>query len=265
MINLDTTIVNVALPTLVPRTPRHNSAAAVDRRRLQPRLRRAAAASGSLSDRLGRKGMLLAGCWCSGSRQRPRRLSPRTRAELIAARCLMGLGAAMVFPSTLSLISNVFTERAERARSIGLWGATAGIAIALGPIVGGWLLGHFSWASIFFALAPVSLAARPSSRASCRRPANPASARPTGPASCCRRLHGAARLHDHRGPGLRLDVRSVARLRAAARSCWPRSSSGSAAPADPMLDVRAVREPALHRRLRRGDRLVLHPVSGSSS
>jgi EmrB/QacA subfamily drug resistance transporter len=68
----------------------------------------------------------------------------------------MGLGAAMVFPSTLSLISNVFTERAERARAIGLWGATAGVAIALGPIVGGWLLERFSWASIFFAMAPVA-------------------------------------------------------------------------------------------------------------
>ena len=56
----------------------------------------------------------------------------------------MGLGAAMIFPATLSLISNVFTERGERARAIGLWGATAGAAIALGPIVGGWLLESFS-------------------------------------------------------------------------------------------------------------------------
>jgi predicted MFS family arabinose efflux permease len=62
----------------------------------------------------------------------------------------------MVFPATLSLISNIFTGRAERARAIGLWGATAGIAIALGPIVGGWLLGRFTWASIFFAMAPVA-------------------------------------------------------------------------------------------------------------
>jgi EmrB/QacA subfamily drug resistance transporter len=71
----------------------------------------------------------------------------------------MGLGAAMVFPATLSLISNIFTRRAERARAIGLWGATAGIAIALGPIVGGWLLGRFTWASIFFAMAPVAVLA----------------------------------------------------------------------------------------------------------
>src|SRR5207253_7658523 len=68
----------------------------------------------------------------------------------------MGLGAAMIFPATLSLIANVFTDRGERARAIGLWGATAGIAIALGPIVGGWLLEQFSWTSIFFAMAPVA-------------------------------------------------------------------------------------------------------------
>jgi predicted MFS family arabinose efflux permease len=62
----------------------------------------------------------------------------------------------MTFPATLSLISNVFTERRERARAIGLWGAIGGVAIALGPIVGGWLLEHFSWASIFVAMAPVA-------------------------------------------------------------------------------------------------------------
>jgi EmrB/QacA subfamily drug resistance transporter len=71
----------------------------------------------------------------------------------------MGLGAAAVFPATLSLISNVFTERAERARAIGLWGATAGVAVAVGPIAGGALLERFSWSSIFFAMAPVAAGA----------------------------------------------------------------------------------------------------------
>jgi EmrB/QacA subfamily drug resistance transporter len=76
--------------------------------------------------------------------------------QLIAARAVMGVGAAMVFPSTLSLISNVFTERGERARAIGLWGAITGAAIALGPIVGGWLLQVSDWRSIFFAMAPIA-------------------------------------------------------------------------------------------------------------
>ena len=70
----------------------------------------------------------------------------------------MGLGAAITFPATLSLISNVFTERGERARAIGLWGAISGVAIAMGPIVGGWLLEYFSWAAIFIAMAPVAAA-----------------------------------------------------------------------------------------------------------
>src|SRR5258708_9493974 len=76
--------------------------------------------------------------------------------QLIAARCVMGLGAAMVFPARLSLLSNVFTERSERALAIGLWGAITGVAIALGPIAGGWLLQAFGWTSIFFAMAPIA-------------------------------------------------------------------------------------------------------------
>src|SRR5207248_7047620 len=82
-----------------------------------------------------------------------------TPAQLTAARAVMGLGAAMTFPATLALISNVFTERRERARAIGLWGAVAGVAIAMGPIVGGWLLEHYSWAAIFIAMAPAAAAA----------------------------------------------------------------------------------------------------------
>src|ERR1035437_7425771 len=115
-------------------------------------------AAGSLSDRLGRKGVLLAGLGLFGLASAAGGLTSDA-AQLIAARCLMGLGAAMVFPATLSLITNVFTGRAERARAIGLWGATAGMAIALGPIVGGWLLERFSWPSIFFAMTPVAIAA----------------------------------------------------------------------------------------------------------
>jgi EmrB/QacA subfamily drug resistance transporter len=154
-INLDTTIVNVALPTLVRELHSSDSQLQwiVDAYNLV--FAALLLAAGSLSDRLGRKGMLLAGLALFGLASAAGGFAGSS-GQLIAARCFMGLGAAMVFPSTLSLISNVFTERAERARAIGLWGATAGIAIALGPIVGGWLLGRFSWASIFFALAPVA-------------------------------------------------------------------------------------------------------------
>jgi EmrB/QacA subfamily drug resistance transporter len=154
-INLDTTIVNVALPTLARELDASNSQLQwiVDAYNLV--FAAFLLAAGSLSDRLGRKGMLLAGLALFGASSAAGGLAADS-AQLIVARCFMGLGAAMVFPATLSLISNIFTERSERARAIGLWGATAGVAIGLGPIVGGWLLARFSWASIFFAMAPVA-------------------------------------------------------------------------------------------------------------
>jgi EmrB/QacA subfamily drug resistance transporter len=154
-INLDTTIVNVALPTLARELHASNSQLQwiVDAYNLV--FAAFLLAAGSLSDRLGRKGMLLAGLAVFGLASAVGGLAASS-SQLIVARCVMGLGAAMAFPATLSLISNIFTERTERARAIGLWGATAGVAIALGPIVGGWLLGRFSWASIFFAMAPVA-------------------------------------------------------------------------------------------------------------
>src|SRR5205085_5085652 len=112
-------------------------------------------AAGSLSDRFGRKGMLLAGLAVFGVASLAGGLMDGP-SQLIVARAVMGVGAAMVFPSTLSLISNVFTERSERARAIGLWGAITGAAIALGPIVGGWLLEVSDWRSVFFAMAPIA-------------------------------------------------------------------------------------------------------------
>jgi EmrB/QacA subfamily drug resistance transporter len=154
-INLDTTIVNVALPTLVKELHASNTQLQwiVDAYNLV--FAALLLACGSLSDRFGRKGMLLAGLTVFGLGSAAGALM-NTPGELIAARCVMGLGAAMVFPATLSIISNVFVDRAGRARAIGLWGATAGIAIATGPIFGGWLLENFSWSSIFVAMVPVA-------------------------------------------------------------------------------------------------------------
>jgi EmrB/QacA subfamily drug resistance transporter len=158
VINLDTTIVNVALPTLVRQLHASNSQLqwVVDAFNLL--FAGSVLAVGSLSDRFGRKGMLLAGLSVFGLASLVGGLTESAGA-LIAARAVMGVGAAMVFPSTLSLISNVFTERGERARAIGLWGAITGAAIALGPIVGGWLLQAFDWRSIFFAMTPIAVIA----------------------------------------------------------------------------------------------------------
>src|SRR5262249_15916906 len=127
-------------------------------------------AAGSLADRLGRKGMLLAGLGVFGASSLAGAFATTT-GQLIAARAVMGLGAAMMFPATLSLLTNVFTARRERPRAIGLggagggggggWGvgrggARAGGGIAVGPIAGGWLLEQFWWGAIFVFMAPVA-------------------------------------------------------------------------------------------------------------
>src|SRR3954464_3451050 len=158
VINLDTTIVNVALPSLVRELHASNSQLqwVVDAFNLL--FAGSVLAAGSLSDRFGRKGMLLAGLSVFGLASLVGGLTSDP-GQLIAARAVMGIGAAMAFPATLSLLTNVFVERGERARAIGLWGAITGVAIALGPIVGGALLELSDWRSIFFAMVPVAAAA----------------------------------------------------------------------------------------------------------
>src|SRR4051812_13055255 len=155
VINLDTTIVNVALPTLVRELHASDSQLqwVVDAFNLL--FAASVLAAGSLSDRFGRKGMLLAGLSVFGVASLVGGVMADP-GQLIAAGAGMGVGAAMGFPSALALIANVFTDRRERALAIGLWGATTGVAIALGSIAGGWLLEAFDWRSIFFAMTPVA-------------------------------------------------------------------------------------------------------------
>src|SRR5215467_10267678 len=155
IINLDTTIVNVALPALVRQIGATTTGLqwVVDAYNLV--FAALLLAAGSLSDRLGRKGMLLAGLAVFGAASLAGSLAT-TVGQLIAARAVMGLGAAMMFPSTLSLLTNVFTERRERALAIGVRGGSAGVGIALGPIFGGWLLERFWWGSIFLFFVPVA-------------------------------------------------------------------------------------------------------------
>jgi EmrB/QacA subfamily drug resistance transporter len=155
IINIDVTIVNVALPSLVRElgATTTNLQWVVDAYTLV--FAALILAAGSLSDRLGRKGVLLAGLGLFAAGSLAGSLG-HTPGELIAARVVMGIGAAGIFPATLSLIANVFTERAERAKAIGLWGATTGVGVATGPIVGGWLLGQFWWGSVFVFMIPVA-------------------------------------------------------------------------------------------------------------
>ncbi|MGH3744430.1 MAG: MFS transporter, partial [Mycobacteriales bacterium] len=77
--------------------------------------------------------------------------------QLIAVRLVMGMFAAMIFPTTLSIITNAYPDRRQRATAIGVWGAVVGVGVAVGPVCGGLLLEHFWWGSVFLALVPVAL------------------------------------------------------------------------------------------------------------
>jgi len=110
---------------------------------------------GVLGDRIGRRRMLIAGLvlFGLGSLWSAYSGSP---GELIGARAAMGLGGAAVMPQTLSIISQVF-EPAERAKAIGIWASAVGIGVAIGPVLGGLLLAHFWWGSVFLINVPVTV------------------------------------------------------------------------------------------------------------
>jgi EmrB/QacA subfamily drug resistance transporter len=157
-VNVDTTLVNVALPTLV----RELDASTRELQWIVDAYTLAFAAlvlaAGSLGDRVGRREMLVAGLAVYGAGNAAAGFM-ESPAQLVGARAIMGVGAAMIFPTTLSIIMNVFRERGPRAMAIGLWGATVGLAVALGPIAGGALLEGLSWEWTFFVKVPVALAA----------------------------------------------------------------------------------------------------------
>jgi EmrB/QacA subfamily drug resistance transporter len=111
---------------------------------------------GVIGDRIGRKRMLMIGMAMFGTFSLLTAYS-HSPDQLIWARAAMGLGAAAVMPQTLSIISNVFEPR-ERARAIGIWAIAVGIGVALGPIVGGVLLAHFWWGSVFLINVPLTAA-----------------------------------------------------------------------------------------------------------
>ena len=113
-------------------------------------------AAGSLGDRFGRKRALMTGLVVFGLGSSLAALSSDAT-TLIASRALMGLGAAGIMPTTLSILTNIFPSE-ERPKAIAAWAAVAGLGIALGPISGGFLIEHFAWTSIFLINLPVVVA-----------------------------------------------------------------------------------------------------------
>ena len=158
VVTIDTTILNVALPSLV--SDLHASASqlqwVVDAYTVV--FAGLLLSAGSVGDRFGRRGTLAAGLVVFGGACAASALS-RTPEQLIALRALTGAGAALVFPATLSLLTSIFTEPVERQRAIAIWAGTAGIGIGLGPVAGGLLLRWASWSSVFWVNVPLCAAA----------------------------------------------------------------------------------------------------------
>jgi len=113
---------------------------------------------GTLADRYGRRPALMVGLGVFIAGNVGAALAGGVP-SLVAMRAVSGLGAAIVFPTTLSIISDSFRDRTERAKAIGAWGAMTGLGVATGPIVGGWLLERFAWPSIFWLMVPMSVVA----------------------------------------------------------------------------------------------------------
>ncbi len=155
LVTLDNTILNVALPTLV----RDLQATTTELQWIVDAYILVFAGllllAGSLADRLGRKRTFLAGVCLFAAGSTWAAFSGSVD-MLIAARAGMGVGAALIMPSTLAIITDMFREPGERQRAIGLWAATSGLGIALGPVIGGLLLENYWWGSVFLINVPVA-------------------------------------------------------------------------------------------------------------
>jgi EmrB/QacA subfamily drug resistance transporter len=177
VVNLDSTVLNVALPTLV----RDLNATSSDLQWIVDAYALVFGGlllvAGSLGDRIGRKRTFVAGlaAFAAGSAWAA---FAGSVGMLIAARASMGIGAALMMPSTLAIIADVFPDGAQRQRAIGVWAGTSGVGFALGPIIGGLLLAHYWWGSIFLINVPIAIAALFSAVLLVPDSKNPAARRP---------------------------------------------------------------------------------------
>jgi EmrB/QacA subfamily drug resistance transporter len=177
IVNVDNTILNVALPTLV-RTLHATSSQLqwiVDSYAMV--FAGLLLVGGSLGDRFGRKRLFVLGLTLFVTGSVGAAFSGSVP-PLIAFRALMGAGAALTMPSTLSIINDTFRVPRERARAIGAWAASSGLGIAIGPVAGGLLLSRFWWGSVFLVNVPIVVVAVGGALLLARDSRNPAADRP---------------------------------------------------------------------------------------
>jgi EmrB/QacA subfamily drug resistance transporter len=157
MVMLDNTVVNVALPTLSLKL----HATISDLQWIVDGYVLALASllltGGILGDRYGRKRMFLMGLALFTASSLACGLA-QSSSQLIASRAIQGIGAALLMPGTLSILTVTFPPH-ERAKAIGLWAGVSGIALALGPTLGGYMVEHLGWQSVFFLNVPVGIVA----------------------------------------------------------------------------------------------------------
>ena len=154
VIGIDNTILNVALPRLSESLGASNSQLQwiVDGYTII--YAGLILTTGSLGDRFGRKGALTIGLLVFGAGSVASAFAT-SAGMLIATRCFMGIGGALIMPATLSILTNVFHDPKERARAIGVWAGVSAAGIAFGPLMGGILIAHFWWGSVFLVNVPV--------------------------------------------------------------------------------------------------------------
>ncbi|PAZ10466.1 MFS transporter [Streptomyces sp. SA15] len=155
VIVLDNTILNVAIPSITEQLGASNAQVQWTLNAYTLVLSGLLITAGGLSDRLGRKRALLAGLAVFGAGSLLGAFAPSPHI-LITARVLMGVGAAFLMPGTLAVLVRTFDDE-ERPRAIGIWAAVSSAGMALGPVLGGFLLDHFWWGSTFLINVPVAV------------------------------------------------------------------------------------------------------------
>jgi EmrB/QacA subfamily drug resistance transporter len=158
MVGLDITAVNVALPSIGEQMDASLSGLQWTVSAYTVVMASLLLFSGSMADRLGRRRTLVMGLGVFSVASLLCSLAP-TVGLLVAFRVLQGVGASMLNPVAMSIITNTFTDPRERAGAVGVWGAVFGASMALGPIVGGALVSSVGWESIFLINVPLGLAA----------------------------------------------------------------------------------------------------------